>query len=590
MEIGGINGCKHARNTSRSSGIDFAAFGLVSFHPISPSLTKFRRLFLVCLFWLILVASGDLLRAQQAGSLDAGFNPGYGVDGDVNALAVQADGKILVAGQFSHVNGQAQQNLARLNPDGSLDPAFQAPVLAGTYSSDPAYLNAVAVQPDGRLLVGGVFTQVGGEAHAGLVRLNADGSVDSSFAPSFGRLAGVYHTHSVGVYALAVQADGKIVAVGAFSSVNGQARRGVARLNADGTLDAAFDPAAPANVYPPQGLSDDAFSLALGPGGEVYVGGNFATINGVSRPVLARLRADNGNLDASFAPAAIDRYASVNALACQVDGDLLVAGAFVQPGGSGLTLGGLTRFAPDGSPDTAFFKAHGNGPYDSSAIAAILVQPDGAILVAGSHLYLDGQAFGALGRYLPTGKVDKTFYPGLDPLSASGVAPTETALALRPDGSVAVGGTFDAVDGALREHLAGLRGSPSADCPLVSVLAKVPTAVVPGVASAAITEQAGAFQIKVNPPSTLALTVHYSLSGAGTSLATSDLTNSTSIVIRDGKRKAKLLVMPNSAAAYGVGQGKNLKVELEAGRGYAVQRPDSAKVRFVPALSSGSSN
>ena len=229
--------------------------------------SKFRHALWGFLLWLFLLVPGTPLLAQQAGSLDASFNPGYGVDGTVSALAVQADGKVIVAGQFSHVNGQTRGNLARLNPDGSLDPSFQTPVFAGAYSSDSTYVNAVALQPDGRLLVGGVFTQVGGERHAGLVRLNADGGVDGSFAPSFDRLTGVYHTQSLGVYALAVQADGKIVAVGVFSSVNDQARRGVARLNADGTLDPAFDPATPARVYPPQGLSDDAFSVTLGPAG-----------------------------------------------------------------------------------------------------------------------------------------------------------------------------------------------------------------------------------------------------------------------------------------------------------------------------------
>ena len=523
------------------------------------------------------------LLAQQAGSLDPSFDPGYGVDGTVNALAAQADGKVIVAGPFAHVNSHAFSNLARLNADGSLDTSFQSPVLAGDYSSSDAHPNTVAVQPDGRILIGGVFTKVGGVAHAGLARLNADGSVDQSFAPSFGHLSGVYHSRPLGVYALAIQADGRIVAVGVFSSVNDQARRGVARLNADGTLDTAFDPAIPANVYPPQGLSDDAFLVTLGSGGEVYVGGNFNTINGLSRPVVARLRADNGNLDASFAPASIDRYASVNALACQADGSLLVAGSFVQPGGSGLTLGDLACFEPDGSPNPAFFKAHHNGPYDSSSVSAVLVQPDGAILVAGSHLYLNGQFSGALGRYLASGKVDKTFYPGLDPLAASGNAAAVTAMALCPNGSVVVGGNFDAVDGTLREHLAGLLGAPTVDCPVINVAAKVPFVVVPGLYSNA-TGQPGAFQLQASQQAPAALTVHYSTSGKGISLVDSDTFSTGTLLIKAGKRKTKLVVTPNSLVPYyNIGRGENLKLTLEAGRGYTVGEQDNAKVRFVPA-------
>ena len=216
------------------------------------------------------------------------------------------------------------------------------------------------------------------------------------------------------MYAVAVQPDGKILAAGSFDLVNGQAHRGVVRLNADGSLDASFDPAVPAHVYPAQGLDNDASILALGPTGEVYVVGSFQTINGVSQPVLARLHGNDGSLDTTFTPALSETSPAVTALACQPDGRLLVAEYFVQPADNTTTpRGDLARFNVDGSADVAFSKLHGDDYTDSSGIQAIVVQPlDGSIVIAGSHLYLNGRAVGAVGRYLAGWPDGQELLPG----------------------------------------------------------------------------------------------------------------------------------------------------------------------------------
>ena len=248
---------------------------------VPPLFSLGRRL--LCLFLLGLSALAPAaIQAQQAGSLEPAFDPGYGVDAEASVLAAQPNGRIIVGGTFSHVDGQACSGLARLNADGSVDASFHLPVFAGTYGFESVEIIAISVQADGHILVGGAFTQVDGQPHAGLVRLRADGSLDEAFSPSFGRLDGVYHSYQVGVHAMAIQKDGRVVVAGVFSSVNGQARRGVARLKEDGTLDSAFDPAVPQKVFPAQGLNDDVFSLCLGPDGEVYVAGNFRTVNGLS--------------------------------------------------------------------------------------------------------------------------------------------------------------------------------------------------------------------------------------------------------------------------------------------------------------------
>ena len=142
---------------------------------------------------------------------------------------MQADGKIVVGGAFNSMGGQTRNGIARLNPDGSLDTSF-----------DPnanREVDSLAVQADGKLVVGGAFSSIGGQPRNDIARLNPDGSLDATFDPN------VTETTGTGaVEALAVQADGKIVVGGVFTSVDGQTRNNIARLNPDGSLDACFDP------------------------------------------------------------------------------------------------------------------------------------------------------------------------------------------------------------------------------------------------------------------------------------------------------------------------------------------------------------
>ena len=167
------------------------------------------------------VARNHIARLNADGSLDGTFNPD--VDGVVNSLAVQADGKILIGGSFNQVGGVVRRNIARLNADGTLDAMF-APALASA-------VHSIALLPGGEVLRAG-FPFGGVDA---VVRLNAaDGASDPAFVPGAGP--------NGAVRAMAVQADGKILIGGGFTEVDGVARNRIARLNADGSLDGTFDP------------------------------------------------------------------------------------------------------------------------------------------------------------------------------------------------------------------------------------------------------------------------------------------------------------------------------------------------------------
>jgi len=167
------------------------------------------------------VARRYFARLNQDGSLDAAFNPL--ASAGVSASVVLPDGKILIGGEFQSVGGTTHIRVARLNPDGSVDPSFSGGV--------DAHVSALLVQPDGRLLIGGTFTRVGNGSRTGIARLLSDGSLDTSFNSD---LLPLSTTDSVDVQGIALQADGRILIGGNFSQVGGRSQVGLARLHPDG--------------------------------------------------------------------------------------------------------------------------------------------------------------------------------------------------------------------------------------------------------------------------------------------------------------------------------------------------------------------
>src|SRR5438309_1751966 len=171
------------------------------------------RFSLMALVGLALAGGAAAVRGQSA--LD-GFDPN--ANGTVRVVVVQPDGKILIGGNFTTLspNGGAtvtRNRIARLNPDGTLDIAFDP--------SANGEVDAIAVQADGKILVGGVFSSIGGQTRNRIARLNASTGLADSFDPNANGQ----------VLAIAVQADGKILAGGQFNSIGGQTRNNIARLD-----------------------------------------------------------------------------------------------------------------------------------------------------------------------------------------------------------------------------------------------------------------------------------------------------------------------------------------------------------------------
>lgn len=362
-------------------------------------------------------ARRGLARLNADGSLDAGFSASIDA-GTVRALALQADGKVLVGGSFNTIAGVERINLARLFADGRVDPRFNA-----VTGFNFPYIMALQPLDDGRLLVGGAFQAFGPAQVGNLVRLRADGSVDS----------GPELSANNRVRTLVREADGRIVAGGDFTQVGPRIRNRLARLEPDGSVSATGMPFANDIVYDIVVLDD----------GDLVVGGEFTAVGSAQRSRLARLPRGTGVV-ASFAPA-VDP--GVLALAVQPDGQVLVGGYFTAVDGQQRLS--LARVSPAGDLDTTFRRE----PTESSFVLASATTADERILVAGSFNTFGGLQRPAVARLRADGAIDSGFAPA--PV-ASNALRTLSALA---GGAVAAGGRRGAIPIALRYDSAGTGGT-----------------------------------------------------------------------------------------------------------------------------------
>jgi uncharacterized delta-60 repeat protein len=375
-----------------------------------------------CCLYLCSLAPLTKLCAQYPTPDD--FNPvvdAPGWDPSVDAVAVQADGNIVAGGMFTLLGGEPYQNIGRLNPGGSLDSGFNPQADGEVYS--------LAIQADGKILVSGVFRSLAGGPYSFIARLNSDGTLDTAFdvgsdAPAF---------------AIAIQADGKILVGGYFTTLCGQTRNHIARLNLDGTLDNTFNPGA--DGPPPPSVR----TIAVQPDGKILVGGYFSTLGGQTRNCIGRLNAD-GTLDTSFKPSA-NSY--VFAIAVQADGKILAGGYFTSLGGQ--TRNHIGRLNSDGSLDTTF------DPDCEDAVYAIVLQTDERIVLGGGFLAISGQDRWGLGRVNADGSLDSTF----DPRAGS------ACLAMQADGKILVGGHFTRLGSQLRSRLGRLNNTEPATQQLI---------------------------------------------------------------------------------------------------------------------------
>lgn len=327
-----------------------------------------------------------IARLNSDGTLDSSFllpSSSSGANGTVRSIAVQADGRILVGGQFTGFDSANLNYIARLNLDGSLDSLFNP----GSGADNPVYAVAETfVGGQSKVLLGGGFASVSGANFGGIARLNSDGTPDTTFNPGLGA--------NGTVYALAVQSDGKVVIGGDFTAVNGNTNfNHIARLNIDGSVDINFNPGT--------GASDSLRAVTLQLDGRILLGGLFTSVNGTNLNHIARLNAD-GSVDATFNPG-VGADDAVFGIALQTDNRIVLGGEFAHC--SGVTRSRITRLNPDGTVDPTINFGWGANNF----VAAVVIQedtivayptnaPDEKIIIGGGFTQYDHESHPYLAR------------------------------------------------------------------------------------------------------------------------------------------------------------------------------------------------
>jgi uncharacterized delta-60 repeat protein len=375
----------------------------------------------------------NIARLAADGSVDTTF--ASTANEEVNALAVQSDGRILLGGAFGQVNGQPSSSVARLNADGSTDTAFAIPA--------PAQFNdvgSILVQPDGRIVISGNLYPHPPMLSVGVLRLLPNGAIDSGFDPGVSNAG-----QDAYVYAMALQADGKLVLGGLFVGVNNGAYEtlNLARVNADGSADPGFD-----NLANPV-IDQAVTAIALQANGDIVIGGGFSQVRGTTRNGIARVSGVNGAVS-SFNP---DVAGAVSALAVQSDNKILIGGSFSSVAAT--ARDNIARVSVGGDLDDTLDLA------PNGSVAAIAAAQDGSLLIGGDFTQVGATTRNYIARILPEGKLGAGYNPNAND--------DVFAIAIEADGTALVGGRFTQIDNHNQAYLAHLSSGGSVDTSFVPV-------------------------------------------------------------------------------------------------------------------------
>jgi uncharacterized delta-60 repeat protein len=269
-----------------------------------------------------------IVRLNTDGSIDTSFNttfPNLGFNSSVRVIAIQNDGKIIVGGDFVTFNNISQSYISRLNTDGTIDTSFNI-------SNFNSSVRAIAIQNDGKIIVGGLFTYYDRPINR-IIRLNTDGTIDTSFNVG----SGFNNT----VSSIVIQSDGKILVGGIFITYNGITQNRICRLNTDGTRDNSF--------FIGNGFNGSVNLIVIQGDGKILVGGEFSSFNGIGVLRCIRLNS-NGTRDNSFI--ASFSGGSILDMNLQSDGKIIVGGLFSNV--NNIIRNKIVRLFENGSVDLSF--------------------------------------------------------------------------------------------------------------------------------------------------------------------------------------------------------------------------------------------
>ena len=318
-------------------------------------------------------------------------NQGTGFNNVVNSIGVQSDGSIIAGGQFTSLNGTTRNRLVKLSKSGVVDTSFYSALGTNAVNN---IIYAVAVQSNDAIVVGGAFTSIGGTTRNRISRISSTGTVDASFYTAIGT-GGANGT----VRALAIQPSDQYILVGGdFTSIGGTAPDRLARLTTTGSKDSGFQ----TNLG--TGFNAIVYTIAVQADGKILVGGNFTSLNGTTRNRLVRLNSD-GTVDTSFYTNLGTGFnANVLTIAVQADGKILVGGEFTTFNTNARQ--GLVRLNSDGTEDGSFYTNYDAIPPPYPYVGSILENPVDNSIILGFYVLsgtiLTGYVLTSSGTFLKT--------------------------------------------------------------------------------------------------------------------------------------------------------------------------------------------
>ncbi|MES2388829.1 MAG: hypothetical protein V4543_12580 [Bacteroidota bacterium] len=363
------------------------------------------------------------------GSTDKFFNPQQGFDGRINSMTCDSYGRLIIGGNFNNFQGLKCKNLARLDPLGTLDERFTV-----TLDLNGPINTVISVPESGKIIIAGNFTRLSPTIEMlNIAQLDDKGQPDPIWAPRTG-------TDSEIKWAT-TDKTGRITVCGSFEHCNGSSRKYVARLGANGLLDASFNCGEGPNLL--------VWHVSTDTRGNTYPSGLFRTFSGVQRKYIVRL-GPSGSLDAAFNPVTgFDN--EVAKLKPYKNGKFLAAGEFT--GYYGHRANYMVRLEADGRQDKTF----DTKTLFDKGIHDFHVMPDGKVLVAGHFTKTETNPYPYLCRLNVDGSLDAGFNAGKGPNDAV------TAMAVAYDGKIIISGDFTQVDGHSRKHIARLNADGSQD-------------------------------------------------------------------------------------------------------------------------------
>ena len=379
------------------------------------------------------ITENRIIRLNSDGSKDTSFNVGTGFGystSQINTIVVQTDGKIIIGGTFNSFNNVAENRIIRLNSDGTKDTSFN------TGTGFNSTVNTIKLQSDGKILVGGAFQSYNENTTNAtrLVRLNSDGTIDSTFVTGTG--------FNSQVDAIVIQSDGKIIVGGLFTTFNGSTENRIIRLNSNGTKDTTFTTGT--------GFNSQVTALTLQSDGKIILVGDFTGYNGNSAQRIVRLNAF-GFIDSTFSGGS-GFNVTPNTIAIQGDGNVIVGGGFTEY--NGMTLQNrVIRLTGNGSKDTSF----NIGTGFNANVYSITILSDANVLIGGNFATFNSNIENYLVELNFNGTKDTSFNLG------SGFNNNVDKVLVQTDGKILAAGTFEAYGNERNPYIIRLNSNGTKD-------------------------------------------------------------------------------------------------------------------------------